>query len=94
MLSRQLEARPNAQKVVVDVIKDVGLPTRISAKTLELIWAVGEQRNSLGIALPKPVIGLPFQEGEDPSHLLFKKHGLLLPPSLPRIGLRPFKTEL
>ena len=42
VLSRQFETFPNAQKVVMDVIEDIGLPTRISMKTLGLIQTVGQ----------------------------------------------------
>ena len=83
----QLQARPNTQKVVVDVFEDVSLPMCISMETLKLIWAMSEWGNDLGATLSKPVVGPPLQEGEDPSHLLFEEHGLLPPPGLSCISL-------
>ena len=73
MLSWQLKTCPNAQKVAVNTVEDIGLSTCISVETLKLIWAAGERRNNLSTALPKPVTGPPLQEGEYLPHLLLKE---------------------
>ena len=47
MFRWQLEALPNAQKVVVDITEDVSLPVCVHMKTLELVWIDGEWRDNM-----------------------------------------------
>jgi hypothetical protein len=83
----QLEALPNAQKVVVDITEDISLLACISVKTLELVQTGGEWRDNCEVTLLKPAVGPPFQEDKGLPHLFLEERDLLLPPGCPCKGL-------